>query len=293
MIVEWVLPALALLFGIVSLITAIRSLRARRLRYYLPIRRRLFSNRYLEHGDFNLKLNSSPVADLFLAQVDINNVGTQPIRRQDLIGPLSLTFDRHVRPFPVKFERRRADIPIGYDVEQTDEATVLRIYTPLIETDDQIRITFLYESSTYADYKLAARIVDGSLVKGHIYEEAVDEDFHYGLYRRFKRRRSWAAFPILLISGITGAGILAAILALLPPSFRELIDGAQPWAVALSILVVAALGGAMADRLSRRTVEKPLLEEEADAVRTREEFEERRSAILRRLGHPYPEVNHD
>lgn len=175
------------LIGVIGLWLSWKSRRRRIIRYGFIIRRQIFSNLFVKQTpQFDLKLNGQPVRELYLVELYVQNAGNEPLREADFLRPFRLSFNKVVTILPLQLTRNKKDIPTSYTTGEQDGKSYLELTTTLIETGDTIRITFIYESESYADYKLDGRIVDGRIVRLRMYEEELEEDFRYRAFRRYK-----------------------------------------------------------------------------------------------------------
>jgi hypothetical protein len=196
---ELVLPIAGLLVGIGGIFLAWKYRKRRSLSYSFPIRRQIFSNEFASVGSVDLQLNGNPVRDLFLVELEIMNNGNETLFSKDFLKPIELHFNRLVDLIPISINRKKSDIPISWEVFKEHDYTVLRLVTDIIEPQDVISVDMLYESDSFADYVLEARLIDGKLKYKIQYEELIEENYKYRIYRKYKGKRRFLGFSLFTV----------------------------------------------------------------------------------------------
>jgi hypothetical protein len=197
---NYLISIMSILIGLFGIILALRFRRRRLLIYSFPIRRQIFSNEYLNIEDFNFLLNGKPVRDIFLVELRIENKGNETLYRQDFLDPVKLVFNKKVNVFPVNIYRKKADVPYEHTIGIDGDSSFFELKTDLIEPGDTFIINLLYESDSYSDYKVQCRITNGKLKYRYQYEETIDENYHYRIYRKYKGIRKF--FTMIVTVGL-------------------------------------------------------------------------------------------
>lgn len=196
--VDFLLTISSILLGLIGLYLAFRFRRKRIVTCSFPMRQKIFSNKFGNLDNFKLLLNEEPVRDLFSVQVKIVNKGNETLFPKDFLQPMTLSFDRSVKVFPVNIKRKKGDIPTSYEITNSHNETNLILNTDLFEPKDTILIDLVYENDSYANYVLDGRIIDGKIVYRPHYEESIDENYHYRIYRKYKGLRKFVSLFLLM-----------------------------------------------------------------------------------------------
>ena len=263
--------------GLAGLIVSWKSRKRRVLRYGFTVRRQVFSNQFVSHlHDFDLRLNGAPVRELFLVELFVTNKGNETLFAADFLQPLRLQFEAPVTLVPLNTTRARTDVPLEHVLESTAEGPSIVFTTPLIEPGNRLRAAMLYEHETHAQYRLDGRIIGGRLSRSTGYEEGVEEDFEYRVYRKYKHQRTTGAMLSLLVA--TGALALIARLA----GYARPITGENGIFDGLIGIVLVVLLMRVASIPSDRYFDRKEKAEREDYERNQEERKQRLTELEQR-----------
>lgn len=193
-----VIPVASIIIGIIGIYLAFKFRKKRILHYSFQVRRKIFSNTFSDVDNFNLSLNNKPVRDLFLVELQIENKGNVTIYEKDFYENMELSFNGPVNLFPIRVQRSKSDIPVKYEHGLNGNNAFFKIITEFIEPKDKLTFSILYENDSYAEYVFNCRIINGKAIYKYIYEEAIEENYNYRIYRKYKHKRKTLFYVILI-----------------------------------------------------------------------------------------------
>lgn len=273
-IIMWIISSLSLLVGSVGIYLAFKFRKKRLLQFSYPLKAQIFSNEFVEVENFDLRLNNTPVRDLFLFEIKIENKGTETLTKEDFLKPIRIIFNKEVNLFPISIRRKKSDIPIEYEFGKEDGRTFFLIKTTMIEPSDILTFNIIYESDSYAKYDLECRIVNGKAKHKYYYEEDIDENFHYKIYRKYKGQRKF--FSMILTFTIL-AIVITVSKKLFPqffsdsdlPTYIEIIK-----AIAVIVLLIPSVifSSFLVDKYFNKKIEKEITDQE-EFIKKREKIQ--------------------
>ena len=272
-LIMWIISTLSLIVGFIGIFLACKFRRKKILQFSYPIKAKIFSNEFVEVENFNLTLNGKPVRDLFLFEIKIENKGTETLNEKDFIKPIKIIFNKEVNLFPISIKRKKSDIPIKYDYGNIDRKTFFLVETPMIEPNDVLSFNIIYESDSYAKYDLECRIINGKVKHKYYYEEDIDENFHYKIYRKYKGPRKTLS---MILTAIMFIIIMLPLKKLFPqfflasdlPFYLKLIKFIFP-IILLSPLILFSM--IIVDKYFNKKIEKEISEQE-EFIKNREKI---------------------
>jgi hypothetical protein len=179
--------AVAGLFGIVGTFLAIyfykESIKEPNLTYYIsPTRTPIVQNGNLDN--FSVIFQGTPIkGDLSAAEIQIWNQGKQPIRREDIRKPITITTPNHERIYQVAKVTTRDVVKVeayGWATNSDQQQGVVMLDWNILEKNDGVKIQIIYGGNVNLPL-----IVDGVIVGQQGLTKFKQETSFFNSYRPF------------------------------------------------------------------------------------------------------------